>query len=94
MIREAVTPALDFVLIQRFDQIIDYVPDTAMQEKVDPVYETYPGWMSSTSDCRTWKDLPTNAQHYLKRIEELAGAPIWYVSVGPEREQMVVVREA
>jgi len=75
------------------DQVIDYVPDTAMQEQVEPLYETYPGWMSPTSGCRTWEELPANAQRYLQRIEELAGAPIWYVSVGPERDQMVVVRE-
>jgi len=74
-------------------EIIDYAPDTAMQEEVEPIYETFPGWSSPTAGCRNWDDLPTNAQRYLKRIEELAGAPIWYVSVGPEREQMVVVKE-
>lgn len=73
------------------DALIDYVPDTATQEYVKPVYETMPGWMSSTSDCRTWDDLPANAQAYLRRIEQLAGAPIRFVSVGPRREQMVVV---
>jgi adenylosuccinate synthase len=75
------------------DEILDYVPDTATQEEVQPVYETMPGWQSPTSNCRTWSELPPNAQRYLKRIEELAGAPIWYVSVGPKREQMVVVRD-
>ena len=64
----------------------------ATQEEVEPIYETLPGWMSPTNNCRTWDDLPANAQRYLKRIEELAGAPIWFVSVGPEREQIVVVR--
>ena len=75
------------------DRVLDYVPDTATQELVEPIYETYPGWMSPTSGCRTWGELPAHAQRYLQRIEELAGAPIWYVSVGPERDQMVVVRE-
>jgi adenylosuccinate synthase len=74
-------------------EIIDYVPETATQEEVEPIYETFPGWSSPTTGCRTWDDLPTNAQRYLKRIQELAGVPIWYVSVGPEREQMVVVKE-
>jgi adenylosuccinate synthase len=73
------------------DEVIDYVPDTATQEKVEPVYEEWPGWMSSTTDCRTWDDLPENAQKYLRRIEEMAGAPIRFVSVGPERDQIVVV---
>jgi len=75
------------------DQILDYVPDTATQENVEPIYETFPGWMTDTSGCRTWESLPTNAQRYLTRIQELAGAPIWYISVGPRREQMIVVRE-
>ena len=73
------------------DQVLDYVPDTAEQEVVAPVYEDWPGWMTVTSSCRTWDDLPTNAQRYLRRIEELAGAPIRFVSVGPRREQIVVV---
>ena len=76
------------------DQVIDYVPDTATQELVEPIYETHPGWMADTSECRAWEDLPANAQSYLTRIQELAGAPIWYISVGPRREQMIVVRKA
>ena len=73
------------------DQLLDYVPDTAGQEQVTPVYETWPGWMTDTSGVRRWDDLPANAQRYLRRIEELAGAPIRYVSVGPKRDQMFAV---
>jgi adenylosuccinate synthase len=73
------------------DQILDYVPDTATQALVEPVYETWPGWLSDTSGCRSWEDLPLAARTYLRRIEELASAPIRFVSVGPERSQMVVV---
>jgi adenylosuccinate synthase len=75
------------------EKTLTHVPDTATQEEVEPIYETMAGWLTPTSDCRTWDALPANAQRYLKRIEELAGAPLWYVSVGPEREQMVVVRQ-
>ncbi|MBN1639700.1 MAG: adenylosuccinate synthase [Anaerolineae bacterium] len=73
------------------DEVIDYVPDTATQERVVPVYETWPGWMADTSGCRRWDDLPGNARAYLRRIESLAGAPIRFISVGPQRDQMIAM---
>jgi adenylosuccinate synthase len=73
------------------DREIDYVPDTATQEQVEAIYETLPGWMAPTSGCRAWDNLPPNAQQYLLRIQELVGTPIRFVSVGPERDQMIVV---
>ncbi|MHB1294829.1 MAG: adenylosuccinate synthase [Anaerolineae bacterium] len=73
------------------DRILDWAPDTLTQAQVEPIYETWPGWMQNTSGCRTWDDLPAAARAYLRRIEELSDAPIAYVSVGPERSQMIVV---
>ena len=67
------------------------VPDTADQERVKPVYETWPGWKQSTRDARAWSDLPKEARLFLHRIAELAGAPIRYVSVGPGRQELVVL---
>ncbi|MFZ2654240.1 MAG: adenylosuccinate synthase [Victivallales bacterium] len=52
-----------------------------------PVYETMPGWQQATSNARSFKQLPKNAQRYLKRISELAGAKIGIISVGPNRAQ-------
>ncbi|NPA91797.1 MAG: adenylosuccinate synthase [Chloroflexi bacterium] len=69
------------------------MPDVPILEQVEPVYEAWPGWNSPTGHIRRWADLPENARRYLSTIEELAGAPIRYVSVGPERDQMIV-REA
>ncbi len=66
---------------------------TAMPSDTDditaavPVYETMPGWQQTTSDARSFKALPKNAQKYLKRISELAGAKIGIISVGPNRDQ-------
>jgi adenylosuccinate synthase len=75
------------------NEMLDYVPDTVTQEQVVPVYEAWPGWMSDTTSCRRWDDLPPNAQKFLLRIQELANAPIQYISVGPEREQIIVVSD-
>lgn len=65
------------------------MPDTVTQGEVTPVYEEWQGWKSSTRDSRTWDALPSAAQAYLQRIEELTGVPIKYVSVGPRREQII-----
>ena len=51
------------------DALLDYVPDTLVQARVEPVYETWPGWLADTSGCRAWSDLPPAAQAYLRRIE-------------------------
>lgn len=71
--------------------LIDYVPDTATLETVEPIFETHPGWDEPTTGVRRWDDLPKNAKSYLKRIETLAGAPLTFVSVGAEREAMIVL---
>jgi adenylosuccinate synthase len=68
----------------------DSVPDTWQLEEVRPVYEDLPGWRHSTSDARSWGELPLQARRYLERIEELVGAPVGMVSVGPARDQTIV----
>jgi adenylosuccinate synthase len=68
---------------------IKTVPDTPLYQQVEPIYETWPGWPDeATRTARAWDDLPEAAKNYLKRIEELIGVSIKYVSVGPEREAM------
>lgn len=71
------------------DQVTTDVPDTFVQDRVKPVYEEFRGWKSSTREVRQWSELPPAAQAYLRRIQELVGVPIRYVSVGPRREQMI-----
>ena len=56
-----------------------------------PVYEELPGWRTDTSHCRRFDELPVNAQTYVRRIEELIRAPAALVSVGPERDQAIIV---
>jgi adenylosuccinate synthase len=59
--------------------------------RAEPVFETLPGWNEEIVDCRTYEQLPTNARAYLRRVSELVGQPIEMVSVGPEREQTIVM---
>jgi adenylosuccinate synthase len=63
----------------------------AQVELCEPVYETVPGWECSTSKCRSWNDLPPNAQKYLTKISELADVKIGIVSVGAKRDESIVV---
>ena len=55
-----------------------------------PIYETMPGWEEDISSARTVADLPKAAVDYIKRLEELVGCKITYVSVGPERDAYIV----
>lgn len=68
------------------------VPLTAELEQVEPEYEEMPGWSRPTAPVRSYDALPAEAQAYLARIEELTGAPIALVSVGPAREQTIIQR--
>jgi adenylosuccinate synthase len=58
--------------------------------RLEPVYEELPGWQTDTTACRSWNALPIAARAYVARLEALASVPISHVSVGPEREQMIV----
>ena len=55
----------------------------------EAVYEDLPGWDADLTGIRAWKDLPAETKQYVRRIEEISGATVRYVSVGPEREQVV-----
>jgi len=65
------------------------VPATPDLSRVTPQYEEMPGWSESTGGARKWNDLPINARAYLRRIEELVGAPIGMVSVGQARDEII-----
>lgn len=58
-----------------------------------PVYETVPGWPASITSARTLADLPATTRTYLARIEALTGVPIDLISVGPDRDATIIVRE-
>ena len=72
----------------------DYFPaGTSAQAEVEPVYETAGGWKESTRGARSWADLPATAIKYIRRLEELIGAPVALLSTSPEREDTVLVRD-
>ena len=67
------------------------VPEhTAAFANAVPVYEELPGWKCDITGCRTFEELPQEAQDYVKHIEELAGCKVSFVAVGPDREQTIV----
>lgn len=64
-----------------------YPTDVRRLSEIVPVYETFKGWDSSISKCRSYSDLPSEAREYLEFISRYAGVKITIVSVGPKREQ-------
>ncbi len=70
----------------------DFPEEMAALERAVPVYETVPGWNASTAGARTVQELPDRARAYLRRIEELTGVPMWYVSIGTARDEIIRVR--
>lgn len=73
------------------DQILDEFPMGEKLFKAEPVYEYKKGWMKDISGCRRLEDLPNEAIDYIKYLEEVVDCKIKYVSVGPERDQYIVM---
>jgi adenylosuccinate synthase len=61
--------------------------------RAEPIYEELPGWRSETAGVRRFEDLPEAAQGYVQFIEEKLGVPLCLISVGPEREQAISMRQ-
>jgi adenylosuccinate synthase len=73
---------------------LDYLPaGTSQQAAVEPIYETIEGWSESTRGARRWADLPALAIKYIRRIEELVGAPVALLSTSPEREDTILMHD-
>lgn len=73
-------------------QKLDYFPgDLQVLAECKPIYETWPGWSEDISGIRNFEQLPENTKKYLKRIEEITETPINIVSVGPAREETIVL---
>jgi len=75
------------------DVIKNFPSQIAVLKEAEPIYESWPGWPeNSTSTAERYEDLPQAARNYLTRIEELTACPISIVSVGPDREQTIIIK--
>jgi adenylosuccinate synthase len=63
------------------------------QSRIRPIYEEIEGWRGSTRGARSFRDLPAEAVKYVRRIEELIGAPVALLGTSPERDDMIVMRD-
>jgi adenylosuccinate synthase len=71
---------------------VDYLPAGLRdQAAIEPIYEEMEGWSDSTRGARSWKDLPANAIKYVRRIEELIGAPAVLLSTSPDRDDIIMM---
>ncbi|AXS41785.1 adenylosuccinate synthase [Breoghania sp. L-A4] len=72
---------------------IDYLPASqGAQARVEPIYETLPGWEETTAGARSWAELPAQAVKYVRHVEELIGAPVALLSTSPERDDTILVQ--
>jgi adenylosuccinate synthase len=71
----------------------EYPASLKVLDEVEPVYEELPGWQSDITGIRRYEDLPLNARRYVERLSECAGARLGVISVGPDREQTILMEE-
>ncbi|SDG59757.1 Adenylosuccinate synthetase [Selenomonas sp. WCT3] len=73
-------------------EILNEIPASLkVLAEVEPVYETFPGWKTDISKVRKYEDLPENARKYLERMAEVTGIGLGIVSVGPNRDETIVI---
>jgi adenylosuccinate synthase len=72
--------------------LYDFPANLNVLAECKPIYETLPGWTEEISHIRKFEDLPENTCNYLKRVEELVETPIDIISIGPGREETIVLK--
>lgn len=73
---------------------IDYMPGTlSVFERCKPIYIDVPGWKEDISNVKSFDELPLNAKNYIKKIEEITGVKVAMFSVGPDRNQTIMIKE-
>ena len=75
-------------------ETLDHLPASVVrQRKAKPIFEVMDGWSESTRGARSWAELPATAVKYVRRIEEIIGAPVALLSTSPEREDVILVQD-
>src|ERR1700728_832543 len=75
-------------------KVLDHLAAAAQaQARLTAVYEPLEGWQESTQGARSWAALPANAIKYVRRVEELIGAPVALLSTSPDRDDTIMVRD-
>lgn len=89
-------PELKICTAYRIDGEVttDFPWSVGALERLEPVYESHPGWTESLDAAQGLEDLPANARSYLDRLRELTGARVALVGVGPNRSQTILCEEA
>lgn len=64
--------------------------DATQMDKYQPIYEELEGWQDDLRDIRRWEDLPRETKKYIEKFETIAGIPVSIISVGPERNQVII----
>jgi adenylosuccinate synthase len=76
------------------EAVFDYLPaGLKAQSALTPIYEEIEGWSENTQGARSWRDLPAAAAKYVRRIEELIGAPVALLSTSPQRDDTILMRD-
>ena len=71
---------------------LDYLPAAVEDQiQVKPIYKTFKGWKTSTKGTKNLKDLPNNAQEYIKSLEKFIEAKVASISTSPERKDTILI---
>ena len=75
-------------------KIVETPPSTISKlQRCIPVYIELPGWKEDITNIKTFDDLPENAKNYVRKIEEITGVKVGVISVGPDRNQTIVISD-
>ena len=86
-------PKIKICTAYRYDgKVLHHFPsDPKVLSRCEPIYEDWEGWRTSTREARTFEALPEHGKRYVNRISELIGTKMSLISVGPDREETIVV---